>query len=138
MDNFDISERSKLDQAEIEQNNKIEIKIERFRYFEKIWNRVTMFFLMLAVIFFVIGCIALKALLVIPQFVQNIAEAFFYVYLGYIAFMIARILKFFFVIRPLGGKVKIGKSFRALILSPVGLAILYMGVFMMALTSCQG
>ncbi len=137
MDNFDISESNKLNQAEIAQKNKVEVKIEKFRYFEKIWNRVTMFLLGLALIFFAIGYISLKALIVIPQLIQDFAEAFFYVYLGYFAFMIARILKFFFVIRPLGEKVKIGKSIRAVILSPVGIVILYLGMLMMALTSCS-
>ncbi len=124
--------------TEIETSNSQKLKIEKFQYFEKIWNRVTMFLFSLALIFFTIGSISLKAILVIPQLVQDIAEAFFYVYLGYIVFMVARILKFFFVIRPLGEKVKIGKSLRALIFSPIGLVILYLGMLMMALTSCQG
>lgn len=128
----------KVEQMEQEKSNQQAVKIERFRYSEKIWNRVTLFLFTLACFFFVLGYIAVRAILVIPQYLQDIAEVLFYVYLGYTVFMIGRVFKFFFFIRPLGEKVRIGKSLRSIILSPVAIVILYLGMLMMALTSCSG
>lgn len=109
---------------------------ERFAYYEKLWFRVTLFLFTISTVLMIIGGAILKAIIVVPQAILDALEVFVYLYIAYFVFLILRLGKFLFKIRRLEEHVRIGKTVIGILISPGGILFLYLGLLMMALTSC--
>ena len=85
----------------------------------------------------VVGGIFLKAVFAAPQLVLDAIEAILYVYIAYFVFLFVRLFYFLVKIRPLRAEVTVGRTITGMIISPIGIVMLYLGLLMMALSSCS-
>ncbi|MCK7492362.1 MAG: hypothetical protein MZW92_12730 [Comamonadaceae bacterium] len=109
---------------------------DRFRSMEKIFMRFVLALTLLSALLLVFATIAVNQVIVVPAAITAATGMLIYVHGGNFLFGFLRIVKFLIVIRPLRQRVSVGRSFLAMVLSPIAGYMVYIAFFFMALTGC--
>lgn len=111
--------------------------LSRFQRYEKLINIISWSYFLFAFLSLVVGGIFLKAIYAAPQLILDSIEIILYVYIAYFVFLLARLFYFLVKIRPKRAQISVGRTVTGIIISPIGVVMLYLGLLMMAMSSCS-
>jgi uncharacterized RDD family membrane protein YckC len=104
---------------------------------ERIHFRISLFMLLVSIIFCVIGYVMVQATLAVPEPVTYFVIAFLYAHVLHFGFGIYRLFYFFIKVHKQALGIKIVKTVISILISPISAFIAWLAVFLMVISSCS-
>ncbi len=111
-------------------------KVEKFNYFEKLYFRITLGLIGLALLLFIFTMFVATKFDSIPKLLIDFTVVLLFVPAVNFFISIVRVFKYILSISRLDNNIGIVRSAFALLINPISFGILYILIIIMALSSC--
>ena len=112
-------------------------KVEKFNFYEKLYFRVTLAILGIAVSLFIVALFSFQLFTLIPKALINLTVTVLVISGLNFFLAVIRIIKYLINIAKLENNIGILRSAITLIISPISFIILYILLIIMAFSSCS-
>lgn len=109
---------------------------ERYLRFDKLFLKVAWLMIVFSILLLLLSAALVRAVIAAPEFVIAITSVYLYYHFVYFGYGLFRIFRFTFVIRKKKEELTVWRSVLGTFLAPVSFVILYIAIFLFALSSC--
>jgi hypothetical protein len=113
-------------------------KIEKFKRLEVLYYKMTLSILVLSTTLLIIGYILVKAVQPSPEVIVYLASLILYYHFAHFIMGLSFTTYYLTQIKNKLGKFKILKTITSILLTPISFIIIYIALFLLAVSSCTG
>lgn len=113
-------------------------KLQKFKYYEKIYGRMTISLIILSTLLLVLGYALVKSVTPAPSVLIYFTVGVFYYHFVHFALGFTFVGYYLAKIKKTFGKVRILRTIASILFTPISLIIIYTAVFLITVSSCAG
>jgi len=113
-------------------------KVKKFKKLEILYFRVTLSILVLSTILLVIGYMLVQAVQPSPEVIVYLASLILYYHFAHFIMGLSFTTYYMTRIKNKLGKFKILRTLASVLLTPISFIVIYIAVFLLAVSSCAG